>query len=112
MSDYQSLPPSEEAKIDEPSVNTVAITQSGHDARIASAFDDGAKSDDVAILIKDTEHGVALASEHAERARNHALDPILSSSGLKDARERMDEAAFRRDRCRPPSKKYGSGSHS
>ena len=98
MTDYQSLPPSVLAKIEDPSVNTVAITQIDLDARIAAAFADGAKSNDVAILIKDTEHGAASASDQAEQARNHALDPTLSGSELKDARKCMDDAAFRRDR--------------
>ena len=96
MTDYQTLPPSVLAK--EPSVNTVAITQIDLDARIAAAFADGAKSKDVATLIKDTEHGAASASDRAEQARNHALDPTLSGSELKDARKCMDDAAFRRDR--------------
>ena len=68
------------------------------DARIAAAFADGAKSNDVATLIKDAEQGVASASDRAEQARNHALDPTLSRSELKDARECMDDAAFKRDR--------------
>ena len=34
----------------------------------------------------------------AEQARNHALDPTLSGSELKDARKCMDDAAFKRDR--------------
>jgi hypothetical protein len=34
----------------------------------------------------------------AEQARNHALDPTLSGSELKDARAGMDDAAFKRDR--------------
>ena len=98
MTDYQSLPPSELAKIEGPSVNTVAVTQIDLDARITAAFADGAKSNDVAVLIKDTEHGAASASDRAEQARNHALDPTLSNSELKDARDCMDDAAFRRDR--------------
>ena len=79
-------------------MNTVAITQIDLDARIAAAFADGAKSNDVAALIKDTEHAAASASEQAEQARNHALDPTLSGSELKDARKSMDDAAFKRDR--------------
>ena len=79
-------------------MNTVAIAQIDLDARIAAAFADGAKSNDVATLIKDTEHGAASASDQAEQARNHALDPTLSGSELKDARKCMDDAAFKRDR--------------
>ena len=95
MTDYQNLPPS---VLEEPSVNTVAIAQIDLDARIAAAFADGAKSNDVAILIKDTEHAAASASEQAEQARNYALDPTLSGFELTDARKSMDDAAFRRDR--------------
>ena len=94
MTDYQSVL----AKIEDPSVNTVAITQVDLDARIAAAFANGAKSSDVAILIKDTEQGAASASDQAEQAHYHAFDPTLSGSELKDARECMDVAAFRRDR--------------
>ena len=98
MTDYQKLPSALLAKIEDPSVNTVAITQIDLDARITAAFTDGAKSNDVANLIKDAEHGAASASDRAEQARNHALDPTLSGSELKDARKCMDDAAFKRDR--------------
>jgi hypothetical protein len=57
-----------------------------------------AKSNDVRVLTKDTEHGVASASDQAEQARNHALDPTLSGSELNDGRKCMDDAAFKRDR--------------
>ena len=68
------------------------------DDRIAAAFADGAKSNDVATLIKDTENATTSASDLAEQARNHALDPTLSNSELNDARKCMDDAAFRCDR--------------
>ena len=77
---------------------TDPIPQIDLDARIAAAFADGATSKDVTTLIRDTEHGVASASDRAEQARNHALDPTLSGSELKDARKCMDDAAFKRDR--------------
>ena len=96
MTDNPSPPSSVLAKIEDPSVNIV--TQIDLDARIAAAFVDDAKSNDVATLIRDTEHGAASASDRAEQARNHALDPTLSGSELKDARERMDDDAFKRDR--------------
>ena len=41
---------------------------------------------------------MASASKQAEQARNRALDPTLSGSELKDARNSMDDAAFKRDR--------------
>jgi hypothetical protein len=94
MTDYQSLPPTELAKIEDPSV----IAQVDLDARIAAAFANGATSNDVATLIKNAEHGAASASDRAEQARNHALDPTLSSSELNNARNGMEDAAFKRDR--------------
>ena len=96
MTDHASLPSCVLANIEGVPVNTVA--QIDLDARIANAFADRAKSNDVATLIVDTEHGIASASEQAEQARNRALDPILSGPELKDARKCMDDAAFRRDR--------------
>ena len=48
-----SLPPS---VLEEPPADTVAVAQNDLDGRIAAAFADGAKSNDVAILIDDTEH--------------------------------------------------------
>ena len=68
------------------------------DERIAAAFAIGAKSADVATLIKNTERAASSAAELAEQARNHALDPTLSGNQLKDARNCMDDAAFKRDR--------------
>jgi hypothetical protein len=85
-------------------VNTIKIMHD-LDARIAAAFADGAKSNDVAALITDTEHGAASASHLAEQARNHALDPTLSGSELTDARKCMDDAGFGRDRLQAALKK-------
>ena len=84
--------------LEEPSVNTIATAQIDLDARILAAFANGAKSNDVATLIKDSEHASASASEQAERARTYALDPTLSGSEPTDARRCMDDAAFKRDR--------------
>ena len=68
------------------------------DERIAAAFAIGAKSADVATLIKNTERAASSAAELAEQAIKHALDPTLSGSQLEDARKCMDDAAFKRDR--------------
>jgi hypothetical protein len=95
MTDNAALPTS---VLEEPSVNTVAITQSGLDARIAAAFADGAKSDDVRVLIKAAEAASVSANERAERARARALDPALSSNVVVEARRQMEDAAFERDR--------------
>ena len=97
VTNFESLPSSVLAKIEDPSVNFIAA-QINLDARITAAFADGAKSNDVAILIVDTEHGIASATAQAEQARNRALDPILSGAELKDARQCMDDAAFKRER--------------
>jgi hypothetical protein len=97
MIDVETLPSGVLTKIEDPSVNTIAMMHD-LDARIAAAFADGAMSNDVAALINETEYGVASASEQAEHARNRALDPTLSGSELKDARECMGDAAFKRDR--------------
>jgi hypothetical protein len=86
------------ALLEDPSLNTFVTAQIDLDARIAAAFANDAKSNDVAALIKDSEHAAASASDLAEQARNHALDPVLSGAELKDARECMDDAAFKRDR--------------
>ena len=95
MVNYAALPPS---VLEEPPANTVAVAQIDLDARIAAAFADSAKSNDVAILIKDTERASTAASEQAEQALSHALDPTLSGFELTDARKNKDDAAFRRDR--------------
>jgi hypothetical protein len=68
------------------------------DERIAAAFGDGAKSSDVAALIKETEAASLLCNDAAERARKRALDPILSANDVADARREMEDAAFRRER--------------
>jgi hypothetical protein len=79
-------------------VNTVAIAQDDLDDRIAAAFGDGATSRGVAALIKETERTVVSSDEAAERARKHALDPVLSTEEVADARRQMEDAAFRRAR--------------
>lgn len=68
------------------------------DQRIASAFSDGAKSGEVATLIKDTNVAAKSAAELAEQTRIRALDPTLSANDVVGARCAMDDAAFRRDR--------------
>jgi hypothetical protein len=61
-------------------------------------FGDGAKSSEVAALIRETETASLSAGEAAERARMRALDPALSANGVADARRQMDDAEFRRER--------------
>jgi hypothetical protein len=68
------------------------------DERIVAAFGDGAKSADVAILIKEAQAASLSCNDAAERVRKRALDPILSVNDVAEARRQMDDAAFRRDR--------------
>jgi hypothetical protein len=79
-------------------MNTIALTPSDLDARIAAAFGEGAKSSEVTTLIRETEAAALSAGEAAERARKRALDPPLSASDVADARRQMEDAAFRRER--------------
>ena len=68
------------------------------DERIAAAFGDGAKSEDIAALIKEAKAASLLCTDTAERARKRALDPVLSVDDVADARRQMEDAAFRCDR--------------
>jgi hypothetical protein len=88
-------------------VNTVAVVHSDLDDRIAAAFADGAKSSDVATLIKHTERAAKSVADAAEQARKCALDPTLSASDVADARRAMDDAAFRRDRLQAAVTRLG-----
>jgi hypothetical protein len=88
-------------------VNTVAVVHSDLDDRIAAAFADGAKSSDVAALIKHTERAAKSAVDAAERARKSALDPALSANDVADARRAMDDAAFKRDRLQAAVTRLG-----
>ena len=75
-----------------------AISELSLDERIAAAFGDGAKSEDVAALIKEAKAASLLCNDTAERARKRALDPVLSVNDVADARRQMEDAAFRCDR--------------
>jgi hypothetical protein len=77
------------------------------DDRIAAAFADGAKSDDVASLIGEVEAAAIAVGEMAERARSRALDPVLSAPDVAAARREMDDAEFRRDRMQVAVTKLG-----
>jgi hypothetical protein len=77
------------------------------DDRITAAFADGAKSDDVASLIREAEAAAIAAGDTAELARSRALDPALSAANVAAARREMDDAAFRRDRLQVAAKRLG-----
>jgi hypothetical protein len=66
------------------------------DARIAAAFAEDAKSDDVRRVLADVEAAEMEAEAAAEEARVRALDPLVGD--VNAARRSMDDAAFRRDR--------------
>ena len=68
------------------------------DDRIAAAFRDGVKSDDVKALIAEVEAASLTSGEAAEQARSRALDPALTANDVAEARRQMDDAAFRRER--------------
>jgi hypothetical protein len=70
------------------------------DEQIASAFNAGAKSSDVADLIREVEVATLKADEAASCARERALDPTLSNADVTEARREMEDAAFRRDRLK------------
>jgi hypothetical protein len=68
------------------------------DVRIASAFTDGATSENVKALIVEAEAASLASGEAAEQARGRALDPALTANDVAEARRQMDDAAFRRER--------------
>jgi uncharacterized protein YhaN len=84
--------------VEDRTVNTAVMAHSDLDDRIAAAFADDAASRDIAVLIKETERTVASSGEAAERARQHALDPLLSAEEVAAARRQMEDAAFQRER--------------
>jgi len=71
---------------------------SGLDARIAVAFCEGVKSDDVKALIVEAGTASLASGEAAQRARERALDPALTANAVAAARQEMEDAVFRRER--------------
>jgi hypothetical protein len=68
--------------------------------RIADALKaDDVKSDDLAALIEEVETAIVAADATATKAREQALDPIVSPDSTR-ARAAMKAAAFTRDRLR------------
>jgi hypothetical protein len=89
-------------------VNKIAVASHPDlDERIAQAFANGAKSSDVATLLRHTQLAATKTTSEAERARAHALDPTLSGAELKDARKSMDDLAFKRDRLQAAITRLG-----
>jgi hypothetical protein len=75
------------------------------DTRIAAAFAEDAKSDDVRRVLTDVEAAAKEAEAAAEEARARALDPLVKD--VIFARRAMDDAAFRRDRLIEAAKRLG-----
>jgi hypothetical protein len=95
---------------------TIALVRSLDD-RIAAAFEDGATSASIrqlsdlgfvrADLIREVEAASVVAGETSDAARQRALDPRLSATGVAEARREMDDAAFRRDRLQEAVRRLG-----
>jgi hypothetical protein len=68
------------------------------DARVAAAFEEGATSNDVSLLLEEVEAAATAADAAAGEVRARALDPLLSPDEVKLARRDMEDAAFTRDR--------------
>ena len=66
------------------------------ESRIASAFTEDAKSDDVRSVLAEVEAAAKAAEAAAEGARSRALNPLAED--VIAARRAMDDAAFKRDR--------------
>jgi hypothetical protein len=75
------------------------------DARIATAFGDDVKSDDVRRVLADVEAAAKVAEAAADDARARALDPLVAD--VIAARRAMDDAAFKRDRLSEAAKRLG-----
>jgi chromosome segregation ATPase len=70
------------------------------ETRIASAFGSGIKSAAVTALIIEAEAAAVSVGELADRARERALDPTISTADLDQARSESETAAFTRDRMK------------
>ena len=79
-------------------MSTIVVAASDLDDRIAAAFGDDVKSDDVKALIVEAETASLASGEAAEQARGRALDPALTANDVAEARRQMEDAAFRRER--------------
>jgi hypothetical protein len=73
------------------------------DARIAAAFAEDARPDDVQSVLAAAEAAAKEAEAAAEEARARALDPLAEDVIV--ARREMDDTLFRRDRLREAASK-------
>ena len=88
-------------------MNATALAGSDLDERIVEAFREGAKSSDVATLIKEVEAAAVASGDVAEQSRKRALDPALAAADVAVARRGMEDATFRRDRLDTAVKRLG-----
>jgi hypothetical protein len=70
------------------------------DERVAAALREQPPSGDVVSLIAEAKSAARRADEAAAAARAVAMDPTLSRTEVADARARMEDALFRRDRAK------------
>lgn len=75
-----------------------ASPQTDIEGRIAAAFDNSAKANDVAQLMDDVEEALVSANLLSDRARDRAFDPTLAATEVVTARREMDDAAFHANR--------------
>ena len=68
--------------------------------RIAAAFLPGIRSQEVSALMREVEAASLAVGEAADRAKERALEPTLSSANVASAKAEMEDAAFKRDRMR------------
>jgi hypothetical protein len=79
-------------------MSTIAVAAADLDDRIALAFGNDVKSDEVADLIVEAEAASVSYGESAKQARARALDPVLSAKGVDEARRQMGNSAFKHER--------------
>jgi hypothetical protein len=77
----------------------------GPDTRIAAAFAEEVKSEEVRCVLEDVQAAAKEAEAAAEDARTRALDPLVEDVIV--ARRAMDDAAFERDRLIEAAKRLG-----
>src|SRR3954451_2108072 len=77
------------------------------DDRIAAAFEDGARSADVADLIREAEAASVAAGQASDAARQRALNPRLVAGQVAAARRESEDAAFSRDRLQEAVRRLG-----
>jgi hypothetical protein len=83
-------------------------TCAGLDDRIAAAFSDRVQSGVIAALITEAEGAAVASSESAERAKQRALDPALTSDDVAEARSVWNDAQFSAERMKTAVVRLGA----